>query len=77
MRFTDTDQDPQAWIDIFTPSTGVTAFTESDYGVVAVQHAGRYGQRTFCFAYTFAELVDGSTTRGDLLDALIEFFDYG
>ena len=77
MRFTQTDQNPVGWIDIFTVSTGAEAFTESDYGVVAVQHAGRYGQRTFCFAYTIAELVDGSTTRGDLLDALIEFFDYG
>ena len=77
MQFTETDQNPTEWIDIFTVSTGEEAFTESDYGVVAVQHAGRFGQRTFCFAYTLAELVDGSTTRDDLLDALIEFFDFG
>ncbi len=77
MRFTQTDQTPVDWIDIFTVSTGAEAFTESDYGVVAVQHSGRYGQRTFCFSYTFAELTDGSTTRGDLLDAMIEFFDFG
>jgi len=77
MQFTETDQNPTDWIDIFTASTGEEAFTESDYGLVAVQHAGRYGQRTFCFAYTIAELVDGSTTRGDLLDAMIEFFDFG
>ena len=77
MQFTQTDQDPVDWIDIFTVSTGAEAFTESDYGVVAVQHAGRYGQRTFCFAYTLAELVDGTTTRGELLDAMIEFFDFG
>ena len=76
MRFTETGQNPTAWIDIFTPSTGATAFTESDYGVVAVQHEGRYGQRTFCFSYTIAELTDGSTTRSDLLDAMIEFFDF-
>ncbi len=77
MRFNQTDQNPVGWIDIYTVSTGAEAFTESDYGVVAVQHAGRYGQRTFCFAYTIAELVDGSTTRGDVLDAMIEFFDFG
>ena len=77
MQFTQTNQDPVDWIDIFTVSTGAEAFTESDYGVVAVQHAGRYGQRTFCFAYTLAELVDGTTTRGVLLDAMIEFFDFG
>jgi hypothetical protein len=77
MQFTQTDQDPFAWIDIFTPSAGGGAFTESDYGVVAVQHDGRYGQRTFCMAYTLAELVDGTTTRDDLLDAMIEFFAFG
>ena len=76
MRFTETDQDPTGWIDIFTVSTGKEAFTESDYGLVAVQHEGRYGQRTFCFSYTFAELTDGSTTRAELLDAMIEFFDF-
>jgi serine protease len=76
MRFTESDQDPVAWIDIFTPSTGVAAFTESDYGVVAVQHHGRFGQRTFCMAYTIGELVDGSTSRADLLDAVIEFFAF-
>ena len=77
MRFTGTSQDPVDYIDEFTPSTGAEAFTESDYGVVAVQHRGQFGQRTFCFAYTLAELVDGSTTRDDLLDAMIEFFDFG
>ncbi len=76
MRFTRTDQTPVDWIDIFTPSTGAEAFTESDYGIVAVQNEGRHRQRTFCFAYTIAELVDGATTRGDLLDAMIEFFDF-
>ena len=77
MRFTGTDQTPTDWIDIFTVSTGAEAFTEPDYGVVAVQHAGRYGQHTFCFSYAIAELVDGSTTRAGLLDAMIEFFDFG
>lgn len=77
MRFTQTNQTPVDWIDIFTVSTGTEAFTEPDYGLVAVQHAGRYGQRTFCFSYTVAELVDGSATRGELLDEMIEFFDFG
>jgi subtilisin family serine protease len=77
MQFTETAQSPVELIDIFTPSTGAEAFTESDYGVVAVQHRGQFGQRTFCFAYALAELADGSTTRGELLDAMIEFFDFG
>jgi len=74
MQFTETSQSPVEWIDIFTPSTGAEAFSESDYGVVAVQHRGQYGQRTFCLSYTLAELVDGSTTRADLVDAIVDFF---
>jgi hypothetical protein len=77
MQFTGTNQSPVDWIDIFTPSTGAEAFTESDYGVVAVQYQGQHGQRTFCLSYTLADLVDGSTTRDDLLDAMIDFFDFG
>jgi hypothetical protein len=76
MQFVETSQSPVDWIDIFTPSNGAEAFSESDYGVVAVQHRGQYGQRTFCLSYTLAELVDGengSTTRDDLIDAIVEF----
>ena len=75
MEFAGTTQSPVDWIDIFTPSTGTAAFTESDYGIVSIQHEGRYGQRTFCLSYALAELVDGSTTRDDLMDALIDFLD--
>jgi subtilisin family serine protease len=73
MEFVETTQSPVDWIDIFTPSTGTAAFTESEYGVVSVQHRGQYGQRTFCLSYAIAEFVDGSTSRDDLLDALIDF----
>ena len=75
MQFVESSQSPVEWIDIFTPSAGGEAFFESDYGVVAVQHRGQYGQRTFCLSYTLAELVDGSTTRDDLLDAIVDFLD--
>jgi len=77
MSFTDTDQDPVEWIDIFTPGAGAAAFVESGYGVVAVQHAGSFGQRTFGFAYSIADLVDGATTRGQLLDAILDFLQPG
>ncbi len=73
MQFVATTQSLVEWIDIFTPSAGAEAFFESDYGVVAVQHRGQYGQRTFCLSYTLAELVDGSTTRDDLVDAMVDF----
>ena len=73
MQFVETTQSPVDWIDIFTPSAGAEAFSESDYGVVAVQHRGQFGQRTFCLSYTLAEMVDGSTTRADLIDAMVDF----
>jgi len=73
MQFVESSQSPVEWIDIFTPAAGAEAFFESDYGVVAVQHRGQYGQRTFCLSYTLAELVDGSTTRDDLIDAIVDF----
>jgi hypothetical protein len=44
---------------------------------VAVQHAGSFGQRTFGFAYSIADLVDGATTRGQLLDAILDFLQPG
>ncbi len=77
MQFTDTTQDPVGWIDIFTPGDGLAAFTESDYGVVAVQHSGSYDQRTFNFAYTIADLVDGSTTKAELVDGILDFLSIG
>jgi hypothetical protein len=77
MQFSETTQDPAGWIDIFTPGGGLAAFTEPDYGVVAVQHAGSYDQRAFSFAYTIADLVDGSTTKAELLDEILEFLSIG
>jgi len=74
MRFGSTDQDPVAWIDIFEPSDGTAAFVESGYGIVAVEYAGTYGQRTFCFSYAIADLRDGATTRSQLVDGIIDFF---
>jgi len=77
MEFVATSQSPVDWIDTFTPSTsGIAAFVESGYGTVAVQNEGQYGQRTFCFSYALAELSDGGTTRDDLVDALVDFFDF-
>jgi hypothetical protein len=74
MVFTASSQDPVDWIDIFTPGEGTTAFEESGYGIVAVQHHGLFGQRTFCFSYAIADLTDGTTTRSDLLDAIVNYF---
>jgi hypothetical protein len=78
MLFTSSTQTNIAYIDKYFPdSNGVVAFYESSYGNVAVQSIGTYGQRTFCFSYALAELVDGDppTTRDSLIQRILNFFE--
>jgi hypothetical protein len=78
MLFSGSNQIYNTYIDIFIPNTfGSEAFIESDYGCVAVQNEGEYGQKTFCFSYALAELSDDEfpSTRENLLAELINFFD--
>ncbi|UCD37403.1 MAG: tandem-95 repeat protein [Fidelibacterota bacterium] len=76
MSFSSSTQIHNEYPDIYYPGTGTTAFIESNYGTVAAQHSGDYGQRTFVFSYALAELVDGvsPSTRSDLLAGLFDFF---
>ncbi len=77
MLFTSSTQVGNDWIDIFIPNTGTVAFNESGYGDVAVQNAGAFGQKTFCFSYALAELVDLdstiSSTKNELMTAIANF----
>ncbi|GAI28920.1 unnamed protein product, partial [marine sediment metagenome] len=59
MLFASTTQQYTAYIDRYTPGIGAAAFVESNYGTVAVQNTGSYGQRTFVISYALAGLVDG------------------
>lgn len=77
MLFTGSTQPQNTYIDIYTPNAnGTLAFTESTVGNVAVQSA-QGNARTFCFSYALAGLINGSSpsTKEELLDKLIEFFD--
>ena len=65
-------------IDIMTPNaTGKAAFEEAYHGVVAVQHEGGFGQKTFCCSYTLADMIDEAlpSTRINLLMKLLNFFE--
>nr|NQU94399.1 S8 family serine peptidase [Bacteroidota bacterium] len=76
--FDGSTQSPNWYIDKYTPNeNGVAAFEEDGYGTVAVQGEGEYGQKTFCFAYALAHLVDGDppNTRDTLLARIINFFE--
>ncbi|MCD4695908.1 MAG: S8 family serine peptidase [Bacteroidales bacterium] len=78
LAFTGSTQNPYWYIDKMTPNeNGIAAFEEEGYGTVAVQGEGEYGQKTFCFSYALAKLVDGVTpnTRDTLLARIVDFFD--
>ena len=77
--FNSSNQISNTYIDIFSPSTGIVSFVESDYGNVAVQNIGEYGQKTFCFSYALAELNDEiyPSTKNELLSSIINYLDFG
>jgi len=78
MLFTGSDQIYINSIDIVAPNThGLETFIESDYGCVSIQSEGTYGQKTFCFSYALAELIDGEfpSTRENLLAEMVNFFE--
>ncbi|MEA1973504.1 MAG: S8 family serine peptidase, partial [Candidatus Cloacimonadota bacterium] len=78
MQFSSSSQSNNEWIDIFTPNqNGQVAFVEDNYGNVAIQNEGSYGQKTFCFSYVLSDLTDGVSpnTREDLLDNILDFFE--
>ena len=78
MLFRSSTQQSNASIDKYVSnSMGKVSFYEGSYGNVAVQSAGNYGQRTFCFSYTLSELVDNNppSTRDSLIQRILDFFE--
>ncbi len=77
LKFVGSSQAPNWYIDILTPgSYGISVFEEQNYGVVAVQGEGEYGQKTFVFSYSLAHLEDTEYgTRDELLNNIVAFFD--
>jgi serine protease len=76
LSFSGSSQFPNYYIDIMTPdSNGMAIFEEEDYGIVAVQGEGEYGQRTICFSYAIAHLNDDTLgSRDELMLKIAEFF---
>ncbi|MCK5080213.1 MAG: PKD domain-containing protein, partial [Bacteroidales bacterium] len=77
LEFTSSTQNPYWYIDKMTPNeNGIAAFEEDNYGTVAVQGDGEYGQKTFAFSYALAHLEDGPQgTRDELMYSIVDFFD--
>ncbi|MCF7918801.1 MAG: PKD domain-containing protein [Candidatus Cloacimonetes bacterium] len=77
MTYTSSTQVNNWYIDkYFANGYGSIAFSESGFGNVGLQGSGIYGQKTFAFAYSLAELVDNGypSTREEFLIRLIDFF---
>jgi subtilisin family serine protease/PKD repeat protein len=77
MQFPGTSQFMYTSTNQFIPGTnGKAAIQESDSVVVAVQNEGLYNQKTFCFSYALAELLDGLYPAGryQLLARIMNFF---
>ena len=76
ISFFGTNQLGQLFIDRYNPNDeGIVAFEQPGYGNVAVQHPGPNGEKTFCFSYALAELQDSTSTREDLMWAILNYFD--
>jgi subtilisin family serine protease/PKD repeat protein len=76
MNYYGSNQVGQWFIDQYNPNNhGQAAFEQPGYAKVAVQHIGLHDEKTFCFSYCLAELQDGESTRGDLMWAILNFFD--
>nr|NQU92731.1 S8 family serine peptidase [Bacteroidota bacterium] len=77
LAFGGSTQNPSWFINKMTPNdNGIAAFEEDDYGTVAVQGEGEYGQKTFAFSYALAHLEDGAQgTRDELMARIINFFE--
>jgi len=75
--FSGSTQNLNWFIDEMTPNeNGIAAFEEEGYGTVAIQGEGEYGQKTFCFSYAIAKLMDGDEgTRDELMTRIAVYFD--
>jgi len=79
MLFNESNQQYNWYIDKIFPDEGaITPFSELGYGNVSIYNEGDYGQRTFHFAYSLAELVDEDphSSRYNILINILNFFGY-
>ncbi len=77
LYFTGTSQSPYYYIDKLTPNdNGTAVFEENNYGVVAVQGEGGFGQKTFLFSYAISKLQNGEPgMKEQLMVDIAQFFD--
>jgi len=79
LSFSSSNQSNVTWIDDYTvSSSGRAMFTEDSHNItVGVQHENSSGSRTVAMAYTLQDLVDGGSSRTDVLQAVVDYFGLG
>lgn len=78
LTFTETGQQQENSIDTYEPNpNGKVAFIEGEYGNVAMQSEGDFGQKAVLFSYALAEIIDKKipVTRDDILINILNFFN--
>jgi len=73
--FTASNQTATTSVDRFaTNSSGQAMYVEEGYGTVGVQSARSNGSRSVVMSYTLADLVDGESSRANVLQDIVDFF---
>ncbi|NNE69185.1 MAG: PKD domain-containing protein, partial [Rhodothermales bacterium] len=77
LQFSSSSQAGTTWIDVYTPEPpAVAAFVEAGLGTVAVQNERTDGGKTFAMSYALGHLDDGTSSRAELLDRVLEWFGF-
>jgi len=74
-RFSRSDQIAVTSVDRFTPNgRGQPWFVEEGYGTVGMQAQSPGGGRAVALSYTLSDLVDGESSRADILQDIVDYF---
>jgi PKD repeat protein len=79
MVFTGSNQANSWYIDNVIPASGsIIPFYEDNYGNVSVYNEGSFGQKTFYFGYSLADLIDADphSSRYHVLTKIMNFFGF-
>lgn len=74
-RFTSSRQTATTYVDRYAPnSIGQPWFEEETHGTVGMQAVLAGGGRSMALSYTLADLVDGESSRAEILQDMVDFF---
>ncbi|MDA0378009.1 MAG: T9SS type A sorting domain-containing protein [Bacteroidetes bacterium] len=74
-RFSASRQTATTFVDRYTPNTiGRPWFIETNHGTVGIQAWPTGGGRAVALSYTLADLVDGESSRANVLQDVVDFF---